>query len=220
MTLTKLRSKIRYLLGEVSTDNYSNTNIDRAINDYYSKAVSAALQNSGSWEVQGEVSTANLVADQQEYVLPGDLLNLKRIEADFNNDNEWDTLPVKDMRNIYSPLSDNDTSTTSDYVRVFDNSLFLENPAESNVTNGLKIYYSKEITDLSGTSDDTILPDHCNNYIIHGACLDYCIRTTDTEGINLYRQLLKEDYKNIEKHYSEKLPAVRTKLSVHKENYN
>jgi len=220
MTLTKIRQKIRYLLGEISTDNYSDTNIDRAINDYYSRAVSAALQNSGSWEVQGEVSTADLVADQKEYVVPADLLNLKRIEADFYDDEEWTVLSVKDMRNIYYPLSDDDVSASSSYVRVFDNSLFLENPAESNVTGGLKIYYSKEITDLSGDSDATILPDHCNNYIIHGACLDYCIRTTDTEGINLYRQLLTEDYNNIEKHYSQKLPAVRAQISVHKERYN
>ena len=220
MTLTNIRSKIRYLLGDISSDNYSDTNLDRAINDYYHNAISIALKECGGWEVQGEVSTTNLVADQQEYVCPTDLLTLNRIEVNFNDDDNWKVMKIKDMTNMSGALSNNTTSADSSYVRLFDNSIFFENPSEESVTSGLKIYYSVEVTALSDASDTTNLPEHLNSYLIHGACLDYSIRIADAKGVNLYRTLLQEDEARIILHYTSKLPAVKTILKVKTEDYN
>jgi len=221
MTLTNILSKIRYLLGDISTNNYSDVNATRAVNDYYNNAIAIALRESGSWEVQGEVATADLVADQQEYVCPTDLLNLKRIEVNFSDTDEdvWQVMKIKDMSNISSSLSNKTTSKDSRYVRLFDNSIFFENPVEDAITAGLKIYYSVEATALSGAGVSN-LPEHINDYLIHGACLDYSIRIGDKESVNLYRTLLVEDNAKIVLHYTSKLPAVKTQLRVKSENYN
>jgi len=222
MNLTEIRSKIRYLLGDISSNNYSDTNVDRAINDYYHSAISIALKESGSWEVQGEVATTALVADQQEYVCPTDLLNLKRIEVNFTDADEdvWEIMKIKDMSNMSTVLSNQTTSADSSYVRLYDNSIFFENPIETAVTAGLKIYYSVEATELSDAAHTTNLPEHLNSYLIHGACLDYSIRISNTDGVNLYRTLLQEDEARIILHYTSKLPAVKTRLSVKSESYN
>ena len=222
MTLTNIRSKIRYLLGDISTNNYSDINVDRAINDYYNNAISIALKESGSWEVQGEVATADLVADQQEYVCPTDLLNLKRIEVNFEDAAEdlWKVMKIKDMSNMHGALSNKTTSMDSSFVRLYDNSIFFENPVETDITAGIKIYYSVEATALSDGAHTTNLPEHLNSYLIHGACLDYSIRISNTDGVNLYRTLLQEDEARIILHYTSKLPAVKTRLSVKSESYN
>jgi len=221
MTLTNILSKIRYLLGDISTNNYSDVNATRAVNDYYNNAISIALKESGSWEVQGEVATTNLVADQQEYVCPTDLLDLKRIEVNFEDADEdtWSIMKIKDMSNMSTVLSNQTTSADSSYVRLYDNSIFFENPIETSVTKGLKIYYSVEATALSGAGVSN-LPEHLNSYLIHGACLDYSIRITDEKGINIYRTLLQEDEARIILHYTSKLPAVKTRISVSSEDYN
>jgi len=222
MTLTEIRSKSRYLLGNISSNNYSDTNLDRAINDYYHNAISIALKECGSWEVQGEIATANLVAGQQEYVCPTDLLNLKKIEVNFEDASEdlWKVMEIKDMSNITTALSNQTTPADSSYVRLYDNSIFFENPIEDDVVKGLKIYYSVEATELSDADDTTNLPEHLNSYLIHGACLDYSIRIGDTNGVNLYRTLLQEDEARIILHYTSKLPAVKTQIKVKAENYN
>jgi len=222
MTLTNIRSKIRYLLGDISTNNYSDINVDRAINDYYNNAISIALKESGSWEVQGEVATADLVADKQEYVCPTDLLNLKRIEVNFEDadDDVWQVMKIKDMTNIHGALSNQSTSMDSSFVRLYDNSIFFENPIETDITAGIKIYYSVEATALSDGAHTTNLPEHLNSYLIHGACLDYSIRIANTDGVNLYRTLLQEDEARIILHYTSKLPAVKTVLKVKTEHYD
>lgn len=220
MTLTNLRAKVRFLLGEITSSSYSDTNLDRALNDYYHKAISIALEESGEWEIQGEIATANLVASQQEYTLPTDILTLKRVEANFpDGTRTWTKLPILDMRNIDTPLSNKTTDSDSIYCRIYDNSIFLEYPVDDAVTAGLKIYYSVEISELSSGSDTPDMPEHCGNYLIHGACIDYCLRVSNDDDYKKYKQLLLEDEIIIRKHYSNRLTAIRPRITAHKENY-
>jgi len=61
MNLTNLLAKTRYLLGELSSTNYSDVNCTRALNDYYMRAIAKAIQVNGQWEVKGTVATADIV---------------------------------------------------------------------------------------------------------------------------------------------------------------
>jgi len=225
MVLTSLRSKTRYILGELSTDNYSNTNLDRALNDYYHRAVNIAIKSNGQWEVNGEVATANIVQDQQEYVLEAAMLAIKSIEVNMTgNTNDWRKVHIVDLRNIpYALTNEEDTDDRSDSeytLRLFDNSIWFLNPPKNNVTAGIKIYYNKEATELSGDSDEPILTEEAQMYLVHGAALDYCLRIKDTEEYRKYRDLIAEDEYKIKSFYSNRLPMVRTALQPKKENYN
>ena len=226
MTLTQLRAKTRYILGELSTDNYSNDNLDRALNDYYHKAVNVAIKANGQWEVNGEVATANIVQDQQEYVLEAAMLAIKSIEVNMTgNTNDWRKVHIVDLRSIPYALTneeDTDDRSESEYtMRLFDNSLWFLKPPKNNVTAGIKIYYNKEATELGvvGVTDEPLLTESAQIYLVHGAALDYCLRIKDTEEYKKYKQLLLEDEYYIKRFYSNRLPMVRTAFQPRIENY-
>ena len=229
MTLTNLKSKTKYLLGEISggdgTGQYKDADLERALNDYYHRAVNIAIESNGQWEVNGEVATANIVQDQREYVLEAAMLAIKSIEVNMTGDeNGWVKVKINDLRNIpyaLTNLEDTDDRSEGEYeVRLFDNSIFFIRPPKTNVTAGIKIYYNKEATELSAGGDDPILTETAHIYLVHGAAMDYCLRTKDTEEYKKYKALVFEDEHYIKKFYSSRLPMVRTALQPKKEYYN
>lgn len=220
MKLTALRSKARYLLGELTSTQYSDDNLDRALNDYYQKSIAIAMSEMGDWEVNGEVATANLVASQSEYILPTDILFIKRIEVDYaDGTRTWNLLNVMDMTQYHRALSNNTVDGESQWVRLFDNSLFLLNPPEDAITNGLKVYYTTEPTELSGDNDEPNLPEHCVSYLIHGASLDYTMRIQNEDMINVYRNLLLEDESFIRTYYANRVKTGKIKIRPKITNY-
>ncbi|NCD23666.1 MAG: hypothetical protein EOL90_12120, partial [Spartobacteria bacterium] len=86
MNIKQLRADTRFQLGNITSSEYSDLNLDRQIDKYYKKAIEIALRASGEWEVSGEVATTNIISGQQEYVLSTDtrLLTLKRIEVNLS----------------------------------------------------------------------------------------------------------------------------------------
>ena len=140
-------------MGELSSTQYSNENLNRALNDYYHQAIALVLRSAGEWEINGEVATTNIVASQQEYILPTDLISLKRVEINFTGaTNGWTVMTPLDMRQMGTAISNETASSDSPRVRIFDNSLFLEDYPDTAVTAGLKVYYSKEAAELSNGS--------------------------------------------------------------------
>ena len=221
MTLTTIRDKVRRLLGGISSTEYSDANINISINNCYHSFITKAIINNGQWEVSGDVATANIVADQKEYVLPTDLIALKRIEINFTGGtNTWSVANIIDMRNKPGAISNDTADGTSPKIRIFDDSLFLEDNPASNSTNGLKVYYSKESTELSSDSDEPNLPEHLQTYLMHGACLDYALRTSDDKGYKIYSELLFKDEVNIRTYYTSRLPAVRPRIKTKSEKYD
>lgn len=224
MTLTNLRAKVRYLLGDLSSTNYSDTNLDRALNDYYMRGIAKAIVSSGQWEVKGTIATANIVDGQREYSLPSTLIALKMIEANLTgDDNVWRKLKIVDLRSLgaITNLQDDpgDNTEAEDVVRIYDNSLYFLRPPKNNVTGGLKIYYHKEETEMSTGTDEPSLPEHLHMYLVYGACMDYSLRINDEKNINKYRNLLFESEINIEEHYTNRLPAQRTQIVTREEVY-
>ena len=222
MNLTTLQAKTRYLLGEVSSTQYSDTNLNRALNDYLHKGTTLALLASGEWEVNGEVSTTNLVVSQQEYLLPLDLISLKRVEINYTGATDgWTVLQPLDMRNKPTALSNETVSTDSPRVRIFDDSLFLEDLPDTAVTNGLKVYYSKEAAELSDSNTgEPGLEESVQMYLVYGACLDYVVRFSMDNEIKTFKGLLNEAEMEIKRVYSNRLPMRRPRITTKSENYS
>lgn len=220
MTLTNMRSKVRRLLGGISSTEYSDANINTSINDSYHSFIIKAMINNGQWEVSGEVATTNIVTDQREYVFPTDLLTLKRIEINFSGGtNSWVIANITDMRNKVGAISNDAVDGTSPDIRLFDDSLFLKNNPASNVTDGIKIFYSKEMTALSSDSDEPKLPEYLHDGLIYSACLDYALETEQNKRINNFKALLTEKETELGEYYSNRLPAVRPRITIREENY-
>lgn len=220
MTLETLQAKVRYLLGELTSSSYSDTNLNRAINNYYQKAVVIAMENMGQWDVQSAVATTNLVASQQDYQLPSDLLYITRVEANFEDGTyTWNRMDSIDERQLGAAISNYTVDGASSWFRLYNDSIYLENPPETAVSNGLKIFYTEEVTALSDSADTIVIPEHLSDYLIFGACLEYKLRIEDNDGYTKYTRLINENAENIKKYYSNRLKEKRQRITTRVENY-
>lgn len=224
MTLTELINTTRFYLGNITSTEYSDANITAALNRYYQKAISRAIQANGQWEVNGEVATTDIIAGQQEYVLntPVPLLALKRIEINLTgNPNDWSVPDIIDMRNYGTPLSNSNLANMNrEYqVRLFDNSIFFINTPTVNSPGGLKIYYQTQAVALSASGDKPNLVEEVQTYLINGACYDYCRAFDLTDKMRQFYNDMALDLQNLDKIYSNRLPASRPRITTTNENY-
>lgn len=221
MTLTDLKTRIRFLLGDVSTDQYSDANVLNSLNDHYQQAVAKIVSTSKSWICNGEIATTNIVSGQKEYTLPADCLAIDRIEVNYTGGtNTWIEVGVKDMRNIAGALTNNPSVDYSNFVHVYDEYMWLEFEPSTSVTNGIKVYYSKEITALSGASDTPNLIEAALKYLQYGACLDYALSRGLTADINNFSALQDKAEKEMINYYTNRLPVKRSRITARKESYN
>lgn len=118
------------------------------------------LEYMDSWDFNGQIATADLVADQREYNWPTDLLAIKRMDVLLDGTNSQHATIV-DTATLQNPLMNED-----DFRTAFGNSvvydpfdegfnLFTGAPIIS-VTDGIRIEYSEQIVDLVGTADEPL----------------------------------------------------------------
>ena len=222
MTLTLMRDEVRRLLGGISTTEYSTADINISINIYYDRFILEAITASGEWQVQGEVSTANIVADQQEYVFPSDLVALDRIEVNpTGGTNTWSIAKIIDMRSYLRPLSNAATTTIAGItVRVFDDSIFFVDSPSAASTAGLKIYSRSEATVLDDSTTPTPnIVDSLHIGLVYGACLDFGIAKNLDKEQATFKSLYDEIRLELKDHYANKIPAKRTKITTRAERY-
>ena len=137
------------------------------------------------WDFQGEIATTSLVANQQEYVFPTDLLKIKRIEVTYDGTN-WYVVNPMDINERGYPT---DTTTlTSDFTAsdpfydLMDNSIMLYPIPTAAVTSGLKIWYEKNVTQLSSVTDEPNIPRPFQKGLCYGAAKDYFEKYLEKEG--------------------------------------
>ena len=220
MTLTQMYAKARLLLGGISSTEYSDANLLIAINSYDYDFITKAIMANRTWNVQGEIATANIVANQQEYLLPTDLISIKAIEVNLTSggaENQWTKVKIVDQRTSSEALTNQqDSDDTIEYayeVRLYDESIFFNWLPKNSVTNGLKVYYSKEATALTA-SDTPNLPNFLQIGLVYGACMDYAIETEQNTRLANFRTLLNEKLKECEDYYVDRMPIVHTKITT------
>ncbi len=219
MTLANLRSDIRFLLfSNSSNTQYGDTDVDRNINAWYRRGLAWILEYNGDWQVNGEIALADLVADQREYTLPTDLLKVNEVyikstsSGEFLKANQTDSANVSVEMDQYYP--------DQPEFDLLDNSLFVY-PMENSVvavTNGLKIFYQTEITELSGDSDAPNIAEPFERLITYGAAYDYAISNEmRTKGEQLKRDL-KEIKDELMQYYANRSTVDRTKVLPEQRN--
>lgn len=166
-----LRNFARFFT-KTDTTTYSNADLDAAINSYYQLFVNEILESMDEWDFQGEIATANLVANQQEYSLPTDIIKIKRAEISYDGTN-WYNLNFFDI-NERGKATDttsitNDFSTSEPYADLMDTGIFLYPIPTAAVTGGLKIWYEKKVTELSSATDEPVLVEAYHIGLARGA---------------------------------------------------
>lgn len=200
--LTNLQSDARYLVfGDSTNTAYGETDLNRNINRWYNTILAWVLSANGEWQVNGEFADTDLVALQREYILPTDLLRLNEVYIKTTSTGDYIKATQRDLSNISS--YNEDYYPTSPEFDLLDNSLFIYTPEATigAVTDGLKLVYQKDLTELTGTSAPN-LSEPFKRGISIGAALDYCIANEMNNKAKSLKILLDELKPELLKFYS------------------
>jgi len=172
---TTLLGKTRWLTN-TDANSFSDAEIQGLLDEWYRLFINEIINNLDDWDFAGEIATANVVADQQEYVFPSDILKVKRIEITYDDTN-WYNATFFDMNETNNPVGNstdinNDFQTTDPYVGFYDNSLWLYPIPTSDVSAGIKIWYTEPITELTATTEPSFVKAY-HTGLCYGVARDY-----------------------------------------------
>ena len=198
-TSAGLRNYTRFITNTNST-TYTDADLYANLNMWYHDVVNEILKSMDGWDFQGEYATTSMVASQQEYILPTDILKIKRIEVTYDGTN-WYKVNFTD---INSRESTNDTtSIANNYTEynpsadLYDNSMFLYPIPTSASTNGIKVWYEKEATELSAATSEPAFTEAYHKILCYGAAKDYFEKYSEKEGNTNKRNLQQQNLNKV-----------------------
>ena len=232
MQLSDLQTQVRFLSNTDST-SYTNDQINANLTRWAHLLTTEILDSQDEWDFQGEISTANLVANQREYVFPTDILKIKKVELKLDGTN-WYQANVVNKSDISTPYNETDIiqNFTNDkpYVTFYNGSMFIWSGTISNVTDGIRIFYSEEVVgkdtdgaDITSFSTATDKPNIAEAYqrgMILGATKDFAQKY---QQWNLYRSAgneLTELIERMKKFYGDRIQDRRIILQTSSDSEN
>lgn len=224
-TLTNLRSLTRfYATGDSTNTAFSDTDTLLNLNARYQEAFLLATSEDGDWEFNGDGSqNISITSGIRAYALATDLFKISRVEikypssaTDYQRANPIDGGQIQYYgKDNYIP-SIPEVDFLAEKIEIFVSQKTANIEA---VTNGIKVYYQKELTELSSGSDETIFPDVFARYICIGAAIDYCgVNGLNTRLSWLNNELVKQT-DLLTDYIANRNKAKRLSLRPRKENY-
>ncbi len=216
MKLLDLQNLTRRYTNTTSTE-YSDTDLNASLTNAAKFLATEILDSMDDWDSQGEISTTSLVADQEEYLFPSDILKIKRIEVSYDGTN-WYRANFFDINQKAGAITSNETKNFSEqepYVEIYEKSLFLYPTPEVAVEDGLKIWYSKDVVGLdedgndidkfSAATDVPLLKSGFRKALVFSAATDYFTQYGNMEGANIMEQKLEKMISRIRTFYSRRI---------------
>lgn len=225
-TLTDLRSLTRYYaLADSTSTSYSDADTLLNLNTRYQEAFLLATQNDGDWEFNGDGSQSiSITAATRAYALATDLFKPSRVEIKYPSSSSTYQEATQITGNTMSFAKDEYTVSNmqpqfdliGDKIEIF---LGAKTANIEAVTNGIKVYYQKELTEMSVAGSEIIFPDVFARYIAIGAAIDYC----GVNGLNTRLTWLEGEFQKQEMKLSEYVAnrnkAKKMALRLRKEDY-
>jgi len=181
------------LVGITDTSQYPIVQFIRNANVWYRKAGSWIKGASGTWEYDDSnwtdlpEATTTLVATQQDYSLDVVMQEVERVEVKDSKGNYYQLTPLDQSQIKGTALSEfYETDGLPKYYDIRGFSIFLyPAPAAASVTTseGLKIYFSRDIKEFSVT-DTSTEPGFNHDYhriVSLGSAYDYCLSNGITD---------------------------------------
>lgn len=195
------------LLQKITSD--CNVALDRAF--------SLIFNADGKWQFDDSnhtdypIITTDLVANQRDYSFTTDensnlILQIHKVLVDGNNTGKYyeitevDQQSGKNLEDFWD--GQNNTGTPSLYDKTA-NAIFLDRPVAANVTNGLKIYISREGNYFT-TADTTQKPGFAglfHEYIVYHVCFNYAVDNS-LQGARGYQERMLDMEREMVDYYS------------------
>lgn len=163
-------------LTDTDSTTYTDAKLNASINRYYDLATTDILEAMDEWDFQAEISIADLVAGQQEYVFPSDILKIKRIDVKLDGV-KWYNVRFMDVNEVKTAADD--TTIAANFVTsepradLMDRSLMLYPIPTASVTGGIRIWYEKLETLLVDDGDEPNFSRPFHKLLAIGAAIDY-----------------------------------------------
>jgi hypothetical protein len=194
-----LRNYARFLTN-TNTTTFSDADLNAAINFYYHDIVNEILASMDGWDFQGETATADIVSGQAEYILPTDILKIKKIDVTYDGTN-WASAKFFDVSEKKFPLDGTTVarafSQNAPEVDLYDSSIFLYPTPSANVIAGIKIYYEKEVSELSADTDEPVFAEAYHKVLVYGAAKDYLEKYAEVDGNTNKRNLQQQNFNRL-----------------------
>jgi len=221
MTLTDIISRVRFLTNSDS-NSYTDADITANVNIHYHNLVNEIIEVMDDWDFQENTATQDLVADQQDYDFPTGILTIKKVEVTYDGTN-WYPATLMDINerktsaNDSSSISD-DFDKTKPYYDLAGDKIRLFPIPDNNVTGGLKVWYHKEVTELSGTASPVIAKAY-HDALCYGAASDFCYRHDQFNKAELFEAKMEKAIQRMKDFYAHRVKDKIIQMKMSNESY-
>ena len=222
-TLTTLRALARfYATGSSTSTEFTDADTLVSLNSRYQDSFLLATSADGDFEFNGDGSQSiNIVSGTRAYALATDLFKVSRVEikypstsTDYVEANQITGNGMTTGKDSY--VADADFDLLGGKIEIFVSDITANIQA---VTNGIKVYYQKELTELSAGTDAVIFPDVFARYIAIGAAIAFC----GVNGLSTRISWLTNEYQIAEskliEYVANRNNAKRSSLNFKREDY-
>jgi hypothetical protein len=214
MTFSELVQDIDFILfgSSTATSPYAIADKTRNINSWYDNVVALILKSDDRWEWDDNnktdlpIGTFDLVANQQDYGITGaTFLKILKVEVKDSNGN-WHNLKqisLEDKRDESMTDYKKTAGTPVEYDKI-GNSIFLYPKPSAAMTDGLKVYYQRNVTHFTVAST-TEVPGFAENFhkiLSYGAGFEYAVANGMNAKMSILLPLITKMEKAIEEYYS------------------
>lgn len=226
-TFSELKTEARFLTNTKTTD-YSDLDLERAMNKYYDKVVTFIWRNQAQWRFDDSskdtfaIAKRNLQNKQQDYLIPTDAREIHRVEVRdkggeyrrlrrvHEEDVEWSLQEYFDEPGMPSSFSLRGRSV-----------ILYPPPLESQVTKseGLLAYVSRSVTPLSNSSDEPAFAREFHGILPIGAALDWSIVSENTNKRNALKKDYNEYLEAIRAYYAQRDKTTPDRIRPKRESY-
>lgn len=203
MTLTQLRDYVRFLTATATTsysDSDINFNVNRSLHFFNSEILNAL----DGWSESEQTNSQNLVADQQSYTFPVGLIKIKRVEVDYNGDGTFRRAATFDINENSEGTDVNQINSRFEqeepFVDFSDKINLFPIPITS-VTNGLKVFFEADPTELSADGDEPTTTEAFHPFYAYSASRDYFIKTDQDERADKLEAKMDKTVKDAKEFY-------------------
>lgn len=227
MNLGDLKTDARFLTNAQS-DDFSDADLERAINRHYDLFVTFIWNNQAYWRFDDSnhddfaVACTDLVVNQKDYLLPTNARELHRVEVK-NAGGDYQLAHRVHEPDIGISLEEyHDDPGTPFRFAVRGRSLILY-PAPSSdgvtTTEGLLIHVSRSVEELTQDTDEPGFDREYHRILSIGASIDWCI---STENFNKKKELTQEQqtlFESARQFYAQRDNTVPNRLRPKREHY-
>lgn len=228
MTITDINNRVTFYTG-LDTTIYLPADRLIAINNAYHKLHSIILESQDEWDFDDKnltdlaIATTNLVASTNVYALPDTIYKMNKVEINYGAG----FIKAQPLDLNETNLSETEVSAyatvESPRYRLFGSTIKFYPTPTSAVTNGIQIYYDREIDEFTSAEVTTGTKEPgfdklFHDYLAISASIDGGIKFNLTNTNSLENKLV--DLENrIRKYYGNKSVDRNYKLTTYLEDY-